>query len=704
MGDQFSENFRNQQLQMRSSIGESRARADQAYLKQIRRIEQKFTLEKESALGSYENLLEKKKQATETLGTVGGLIENTVLSRHLIQQGVQKYVAGRKRNPHSAKKQTETENTLKEEPDVIEPLKQEYPYELNRSQPDDLKGFGEAIAYNNDYPTVPDVANPQPLDYKNLPALGGEEGADLYARTRLVKGDPEGRYFFDFRPGTDHSIQAGLTGIDMEYNQTLGQRIGSRFREMKKNIKTKFQDIKETIQTKFSPKKSTRLSDDYAEYPFRGTELGMVGDPKKQSLFNPSEINYLGGENRVDKSSRWDSRNIFEVPDAPGLDDYFKEHAGVPSYPDPDEVPTNDELMTRLKALAPNPEELKGTPLESFEKPPPELERIPSDRSFLRTFGDSAPYRTQSVNLDDLGFVSSSKITPLDSREMKSNIREPPSAPEKVFGDIPADFKPVDMSLVEAPPIPIGKPSTNLLGTVVQSTPVDNRVSLIGEGAEEASKVGESAFKSTFGKIASVGGAGAEIGGGIASGIGTYQAFKSGDTGDKVISTGQDADQSLSLGKTVSGIIDKAKSAQKPASEIGSASENVLDDAGDIASNVAKDTAGDIAGDIAETGLKTVGSDLAESELAGLGAEASESIVPVVGEGLALATGVGFTIAGLVKSAIDLGNQLKNPTSKIEQRENQAIDTHQNNLNLGGRFVAPNQVSIYNQSSHFNGF
>ena len=127
----------------------------------------------------------------------------------------------------------------------------------------------------------------------------------------------------------------------------------------------------------------------------------------------------------------------------------------------------------------------------------------------------------------------------------------------------------------------------------------------------------------------------------------------------------------------------------------GSKAAGEAADVGGEAADVGADVAG-TAGDVA--------ADVGGAELAGLGIEAGESVVPVVGEGLALATGIGFTIAGLVKGAVDLANQAKNPASKVEQQENRTLDTQQNSINTGGRFVAPNQVSIYNQSQHFQGF
>lgn len=122
----------------------------------------------------------------------------------------------------------------------------------------------------------------------------------------------------------------------------------------------------------------------------------------------------------------------------------------------------------------------------------------------------------------------------------------------------------------------------------------------------------------------------------------------------------------------------------------------------DIGENIGK-SAEDLAPTFAE-GAETIGADVGESLLSGLGIEGAESAIPVVGEGLAALTGAALTIGGIVKGAIDLSNELKNPTSKIQQQENDAISKVSQNINLGGRYVAPNNVSIYNQSQHFSGF
>lgn len=122
----------------------------------------------------------------------------------------------------------------------------------------------------------------------------------------------------------------------------------------------------------------------------------------------------------------------------------------------------------------------------------------------------------------------------------------------------------------------------------------------------------------------------------------------------------------------------------------------------DIGENVGK-SAEDLVPTFAE-GAETIGADVGESLLGGLGIEGAESAIPVVGEGLAALTGAALTIGGIVKGAVDLSNELKNPTSKIQQQENDAISRVSQNINLGGRYVAPNNVSIYNQSQHFSGF
>ncbi len=199
----------------------------------------------------------------------------------------------------------------------------------------------------------------------------------------------------------------------------------------------------------------------------------------------------------------------------------------------------------------------------------------------------------------------------------------------------------------------------------------------VGSVGAEAEEAAAEAGGSIAGKIGSTLGGLGEIGGIGGAAYGTVQAFKGKDPTSKGLAVGQDIVAGGGVKKLFKGGADAAGEA--------------ADTAGDIGADVAG-TAGDVAADVGG------------AELAGLGIEAGESVVPVVGEGLALATGIGFTIAGLVKGAVDLANQAKNPASKVEQQENRTLDTQQNSINTGGRFVAPNQVSIYNQSQHFQGF
>jgi hypothetical protein len=186
------------------------------------------------------------------------------------------------------------------------------------------------------------------------------------------------------------------------------------------------------------------------------------------------------------------------------------------------------------------------------------------------------------------------------------------------------------------------------------------------------------------------------VGGAIGGVYGTYEAFKGSDVQSKGLAVGQDVltaggavHRSLkSSGGSAEDVIDAAKGS------IGDVGEGVGEGVGDVGKG--------IAGGIGEAG--ELAADVGGAELAGLGVEASESVVPVVGEAAALATGIGFTIAGLVKGAVDLANQSVNPASKVEQNENRTLDTQQNTINVGGKFVAPNSVSIYNQSQHFQGY
>lgn len=706
MSDQFSRNFRNSQMAMNNQLKDIEGNATSAYNDRISKIMRKYNLEKEDVLDKFENLKERKEQATAILGTVGGLIENTVLSRHLIQSGVKNVIKSKKELLNSVKKQRsvdEDPTEPEEEPTYpLQPLGGEEGIAVEAPRPPSpIGGFADFGAE-----TKGSIGAVPEFDFRD--PIGQDS---MFAKFSSGYGViPPAPRFAEWRKGAPEGIKYKLSGDQLP---TRGQRFQRFVKGIKSNIQEKFDNIKSkftrgppqepqealnpeiekyegTAATfrKFAEQREAlaqrgdftrggglaqkisssgrRLRSDY--YPDRlNIELGEVGDPLAQSRFEPSKIDFLGG--KEDFSMRWDSRNINSIiPERPPVLDPTYKQFGAP-YPlqqvqKPSiEYPTQeDPLLTRLKAIAPNPE--SGGVFE-----PTRAQALGN----LELLGGGV----EAPELPSLQKFSPSKIVPID------NFKKP----SMNFGQYEEGLKPI----VKGTPSIEGS-----IGTVVESTPIKEGVeAATTEAAEAAAEVGSD----IGGKVLGATGALGEAGGLIGGAYGTYEAFKGSDVQSKGLAVGQDV---LSAGGAVQrgrGIAASLKGTAEGA--IDTAKESIADVGEGVGEGVS-DIGKGIASGVGEVG--ELAADVGGTELAGLGVEASESVVPVVGEAAALATGIGFTIAGLVKGAVDLANQSVNPASKVEQNENRTLDTQQNTLNVGGKFVAPNAVSIYNQSQHFQGY
>jgi phage shock protein A len=173
---------------------------------------------------------------------------------------------------------------------------------------------------------------------------------------------------------------------------------------------------------------------------------------------------------------------------------------------------------------------------------------------------------------------------------------------------------------------------------------------------------------------------------------------KAGEVQSKVESAGnQMEDQISNLKSTAS---DVAEQAESKVSDIGDIGEQISSKAGTIA----EDAGGEIAEDVGET----VGEGIAE-ELPEIGGEVAAEVgagafLGPVGEAVALVAGAGTAIYGIVNTAMEVSKDLQNPTKKIETQEKQKLASINPNVDLTGKFVSPNSVSIYNEQTHFSGF
>lgn len=675
MSDQFSRNYRNQQMAMNNQLKDLQGNATLSYNQRISKITRKFDLEKENVLDNFENLKQKKEQAAAILGTVGGLIENSVLSRHLIQSGAKNYIKSRK-ELNSIKKQRNVDIDPEEiaNPDaaIQKPTGGDALDSINRNFQDaadmpegvlvprekPITGFGDFGAETKlSRGAVPrfDFRDPTGEDSMNAMFSSGNENIPPAPRFKEYNKIP--------------GIKYKLSG---DQQPTFGQRFQRTVKGIKSNIQKKFDDIKskfrgEPIEAEPEPA--------YPDIPFfKGTQDTFEGfAAQREALAARGDFTRGGGLAQKVSSSGRKLRSQYpssiEMADfkPAEIDEPIQKAASVLDYPGQD---TLESFAAQRDALAGRRDFSRGRGLA--------LKFSSSGRQLKSEY-------PSAVELSDFkaplvpDAAASLREDPLLSR-LKALAPQPegPGTPLDEFA--PPEKGPVSIQLGDLAPKPLGfndKGIAQVRG-VASDPDVGGGFKLnVGSVGAEAEEAAAEAGGSIAGKIGSTLGGLGEIGGIGGAAYGTVQAFKGKDPTSKGLAVGQDIVAGGGVKKLFKGGADAAGEA--------------ADTAGDIGADVAG-TAGDVAADVGG------------AELAGLGIEAGESVVPVVGEGLALATGIGFTIAGLVKGAVDLANQAKNPASKVEQQENRTLDTQQNSINTGGRFVAPNQVSIYNQSQHFQGF
>ena len=535
MSDQFSRNYRNQQMAMNNQLKDLQGNATLSYNQRISKITRKFDLEKENVLDNFENLKQKKEQAAAILGTVGGLIENSVLSRHLIQSGAKNYIKSRK-ELNSIKKQRNVDIDPEEiaNPDaaIKKPTGGDALDNINRNFQDaadmpegvlvprekPITGFGDFGAETKlSRGAVPrfDFRDPTGEDSMNAMFSSGNENIPPAPRFKEYNKIP--------------GIKYKLSG---DQQPTFGQRFQRTVKGIKSNIQKKFDDIKskfrgEPVEAEPEPA--------YPDIPFfKGTQDTFEGfAAQREALAARGDFTRGGGLAQKVSSSGRKLRSQYpssiEMADfkPAEIDEPIQKAASVLDYPAQD---TLESFAAQRDALAGRRDFSRGRGLAlKFSSSGRQLKSEYPSAIELSDFKaplvpDNHPFR----NIREPDAAASIREDPLLTR-LRELAPQPEGRGASLDEFAPPEKAPVSIELGGLAPKPLGfneKGIAQVRG-VASEPDVGGGFKLnVGRVGAEAEEAAAEAGGSIAGKIGSTLGGLGEIGGIGGAAYGTVQAFK----------------------------------------------------------------------------------------------------------------------------------------------------------------------------------